>query len=508
MVAVAFGPLVAYDPTTNTLVTNGEGQVFAVTDTSFAAPLSATDLNGTALNPIRSSSIGVIDEFRVEDQTELNWKSGSYVVRLTSLKGVIALAEAAAASTSAAAAAAQAQAQAAAQAAQAAALTAAEASAEVEAYIAGGGGGGGGGAVSSVAGKTGAVVLVASDISNSSNVGRSVLQAADATAARNAITAASSEDARLTNTRTPTDGSVTTAKIASGGISQAAVTSLATDLAAKAPLAHSHAIADVTNLATSLAGKADVALAIAGILDFGDLPPVDAQVGSLWGVRQDDDENPNPPAVPMRVGAGSFANNSATLTVALPAPAAQPGDMAIYIHNHNHGALADYNFLPAGWTAEATSTGSTSSRVEVYSKVLDSADIAAGSVSITYAGPQKAAGVIEVWRNVDNVVATISQTNTSSTTKAVPAQAVTGDAVWFTAYCERNSAVTTAVTSVPSGTTAGAAPTPVGGGGATSLFTAYKTAVESDGSVGGGVWTLPLAQSIYTYTVTVGLEAA
>jgi hypothetical protein len=45
------------------------------------------------------------------------------------------------------------------------------------------------------------------------------------------------DNAALTNTRTPSDGSVTTAKIAAGGIAQSAVTSLTTDLGLKAPLA-------------------------------------------------------------------------------------------------------------------------------------------------------------------------------------------------------------------------------------------------------------------------------
>jgi parallel beta-helix repeat protein len=46
-----------------------------------------------------------------------------------------------------------------------------------------------------------------------------------------------SSDARLSDQRAPLDGSVTTAKIASGGIAESAVSNLASDLADKAPLA-------------------------------------------------------------------------------------------------------------------------------------------------------------------------------------------------------------------------------------------------------------------------------
>lgn len=92
MTDYGYGPFVAYDPTTNTLVTNGAGQVYALTDTAFATPLSATDLTGTPVSIVPSSGIGVIDEFVVADQPEVNWKSGAYVIRLSSIKGLYDLA--------------------------------------------------------------------------------------------------------------------------------------------------------------------------------------------------------------------------------------------------------------------------------------------------------------------------------------------------------------------------------------------------------------------------------
>ncbi|TPG52342.1 hypothetical protein EAH77_25190, partial [Ewingella americana] len=62
--------------------------------------------------------------------------------------------------------------------------------------------------VSSVNGRQGAVTTQAVDITDSTTVGRDVLKAADAAAGRTAIGAASSTDARLSDTRTPTVGTV------------------------------------------------------------------------------------------------------------------------------------------------------------------------------------------------------------------------------------------------------------------------------------------------------------
>lgn len=91
-----FGPFVAYDPTTGTLVTSGSGQVYAITDTTFTTPLSVTDLTGSAMTEVKSSNVGIIDEFNVnlaDDAGEVNWKSGDWVIRLNSFKGVMAIAK-------------------------------------------------------------------------------------------------------------------------------------------------------------------------------------------------------------------------------------------------------------------------------------------------------------------------------------------------------------------------------------------------------------------------------
>ncbi len=84
--------------------------------------------------------------------------------------------------------------------------------------------------VSSVNGRTGAVTTAAADITDSTTIGRAVMTAASASAARSALgagtsslalgtvagTAAAGDDARLSDQRTPVDGSVTNAKIAAG----------------------------------------------------------------------------------------------------------------------------------------------------------------------------------------------------------------------------------------------------------------------------------------------------
>lgn len=90
MTDFSFGPLLAYDPTTKTLLPGAIGQVFAVTDSSFTSPLAMRDLTNTPMASLKADGIGVLDEFVVADNPEVNWKSGTYVIRLSSFKGVLA----------------------------------------------------------------------------------------------------------------------------------------------------------------------------------------------------------------------------------------------------------------------------------------------------------------------------------------------------------------------------------------------------------------------------------
>jgi len=134
MATYVFGPFVAYDPTPpGALVKGAAGKVYATTDTAFATPLSVTDMAGVAMTDIFSSAEGVIEEFKVVDHSQVVWKSGSYVLPLTSDQGLKEAAESAASA-----------AQASATAAGLAQLAAEEAQEAVEDLIESGGGGGGG----------------------------------------------------------------------------------------------------------------------------------------------------------------------------------------------------------------------------------------------------------------------------------------------------------------------------------------------------------------------------
>jgi hypothetical protein len=89
--------LPAIDPSTGLPVRNLGGQVFAPTDTSFATPLNVFDLAGVPLagNVIVVTNDGVTTQFRVQDQPVVTWKSGSYILGLSSPQGLLDAATAA-----------------------------------------------------------------------------------------------------------------------------------------------------------------------------------------------------------------------------------------------------------------------------------------------------------------------------------------------------------------------------------------------------------------------------
>jgi hypothetical protein len=89
MTEFVYAPLPAVDPTTSTVVRNTTGQLYAVTDTTFATPLAFRDLSGVPQAVLRVGPLGITDEFRIDDQPEVLWKSGDYVIHLWSPQGVL-----------------------------------------------------------------------------------------------------------------------------------------------------------------------------------------------------------------------------------------------------------------------------------------------------------------------------------------------------------------------------------------------------------------------------------
>lgn len=90
-----FDAPIAYNPTggdegEGVLVPSSEFQVYAVDDVSFTTPLAVTDpSSGVTISPLRSSSIGVLPDFRVAgDPSEVVLKSGSFVTVLMSRFGI------------------------------------------------------------------------------------------------------------------------------------------------------------------------------------------------------------------------------------------------------------------------------------------------------------------------------------------------------------------------------------------------------------------------------------
>lgn len=71
------------------LVASGSGQLFAITDTTFATPLLARDVSGANKTVIAVSGIGQTETFLIDDQPELWWKSGTHVVHLFSVSSML-----------------------------------------------------------------------------------------------------------------------------------------------------------------------------------------------------------------------------------------------------------------------------------------------------------------------------------------------------------------------------------------------------------------------------------
>lgn len=86
----SFEAPIAYNPTTDELVTGAIFTVYAVDDIALATPLAVTDpVSGAAISPLTSSSIGVLPSFAVAgDPAQVILKSGTFVTLLTSKYGI------------------------------------------------------------------------------------------------------------------------------------------------------------------------------------------------------------------------------------------------------------------------------------------------------------------------------------------------------------------------------------------------------------------------------------
>jgi hypothetical protein len=86
----SFEAPIAYNPTTEELVTGATFTVYAVDDIALATPLAVTDpVSGAAISPLTSSSIGVLPSFAVAgNPTQVILKSGDFVTLLTSKYGI------------------------------------------------------------------------------------------------------------------------------------------------------------------------------------------------------------------------------------------------------------------------------------------------------------------------------------------------------------------------------------------------------------------------------------
>lgn len=96
MVAYEFPSRVAKDPTLDTLVKDGVGFIYALTDTAHNTPLTVKDRYGAPKANVRTTYDGITEEFFVDDNAIVWWVSGPYAFLIVSFTGLKAAAEAAA----------------------------------------------------------------------------------------------------------------------------------------------------------------------------------------------------------------------------------------------------------------------------------------------------------------------------------------------------------------------------------------------------------------------------
>lgn len=75
------------------LASVGTGQVFAINDDTFTTPLTVTKPGGVSGTDISVSQLSLTETFSLEDRAEVWWKSGSLIVHLASISGMLAAVE-------------------------------------------------------------------------------------------------------------------------------------------------------------------------------------------------------------------------------------------------------------------------------------------------------------------------------------------------------------------------------------------------------------------------------
>lgn len=98
-----FPSVPAIDPTTGPIF-NTSGQVYAPSDTTFSTPLTVTDLAGAPMTSVSIGEQAITAPFETVDVPIVVWKSGAYILTLWSPQALIDAAEAAAADAAASAA--------------------------------------------------------------------------------------------------------------------------------------------------------------------------------------------------------------------------------------------------------------------------------------------------------------------------------------------------------------------------------------------------------------------
>jgi len=90
MTRYEFPSMVAKDPTQDITVKSGVGLIYAPGDFTFATPLATYDRYGAAKATIGCTSEGLTEEFYVDDQPVVWWRSAGYAFLISSHTGMLA----------------------------------------------------------------------------------------------------------------------------------------------------------------------------------------------------------------------------------------------------------------------------------------------------------------------------------------------------------------------------------------------------------------------------------